>query len=248
MKTKILWLFAFLSICLSGPGRAEPLRIETILGPPWGFVDSDGRASGMMYEIGNRIAEVAGLQYTNTLVPYPRTAVDLENGIADVVLRFGNEHLARVAVPVGVVVSMPIVVVGPQGTNYKHLSELQGKTVGMVRTSNYIAQFDTNSSINKYAVNDYVTMAKMLSMRRLDAGIGSSLGFFYGAYLAGVKKEELGQPLVLGSNDFILFLAKRSAKPETIRALKEAIQKLTASGEIKAIMSKYSKAVGGDSR
>lgn len=248
MKTKIHCCFALLLICLSAPLRAEPLRIETILGPPWGFIDSDGRASGMMYEIGNRIAEVAGLDYTNALVPYPRTATDMESGIADVVLRFGNEHLARVAVPVGVVVSMPVILVGPKGANYKQLSELHGKTVGVVRTSSYTAQFDADSLINKYAVNDYVTMARMLSMRRLDAGVGSSVGFFYGAYLAGVKKEELGQPLVLGSNDFILFLSRRSARPETMRALKEAIQKLTASGEIKAIMNKYSKTAGGDSR
>ena len=242
MQMKVTRLFAVVATlwALSCHASSEPLKIETIHGPPWGFIGSDGRPTGMMYEIGNRIAEVAGLSYTNSLVPYPRTAADIENGSADVTIRFGNEQMARGAVPVGIVVSMPIILVGPSGKNYSKLSELHGKTVGVVRTSNYVEQFDTNNSIRKYAVNDYVTMAKMLAMRRLDAGIGSSLGLFYGAYMAGVKPEDIGVPLVLGSNDFILFLSKKNARPETLRVLREAIKKLSASGEIRQIMSKYS--------
>lgn len=239
-----------LAILLALPGQAlgEPLKIATILGPPWGFMGSDGQPTGMMYEIGNRIAEVAGLRYTNSLVPcplsvipYPRTGADIENGSADVIIRFGNDQMTRGAVPAGVVVSMPVILVDPSGKNYSKLSELHGKTVGVVRTSKYVEQFDTDKAIQKYPVNDYVTMAKILAMRRLDAGVGSSMGLFYGAYMGGVKPEDIGVPLVLGSNDFILFISKKTAKPETTRALKEALDKLSASGEIKQIMSKYSK-------
>lgn len=243
MKMKVVRLFAILATLLALPGHAlgEPLKIATILGPPWGFMGSDGHPTGMMYEIGNRIAEVAGLRYTNSLVPYPRTAADIENGSADMTIRFGNDQMTRGAVPAGVVVSMPVILVGPSGKNYSKLSELRGKTVGVVRTSKYVEQFDTDNAIQKYPVNDYVTMAKMLAMRRLDAGVGSSMGLFYGAYMAGVKPDDIGVPLVLGSNDFILFVSKKTAKPETTRALKEALDKLSASGEIKQIMSKYSK-------
>lgn len=243
VEMKVVSLLAIVATLLALPCLAigAPLRIATILGAPWGFIGSDGQPTGMMYEIGNRIAEVAGLRYTNSLVPYPRTAADIENGIADVTIRFGNDQMTRGAVPVDVVVSMPIIVVGPSGKNYSKLSELHGKTVGVVRTSKYVEQFDTDNAIQKYPVNDYVTMAKMLAMRRLDAGIGSSLGLSYGAYLAGVKPQDIGVPLVLGSNDLILFVSKKTAQPETTRALKEALKKLSASGEIRQIMSKYSK-------
>lgn len=228
-----------MALTLAWPAMSEPLKIETILGPPWGFLASDGQATGMMYEISNRIAEEAGLSYTNALVPYARTAIDIENGSADFIVRFGNEQMTRGAVPVAAVLTMPIIVVGPSGTQYRHLSELHGKTVGMIRTSKYVEQFDTNTAIQKYAVSDYTTMARMLALRRLDAGIGSSAGLYYGAYMAGVKPEELGAPLVLGSNEFILFLSKKNAQPETIRALKDAVKKLIASGEIKQIVGKY---------
>ena len=172
MEMKIVRPFAILATLLALPGQAlgEPLKIATILGPPWGFMGSDGHPTGMMFEIDNRIAEVAGLRYTNSLVPYPRTSADIENGSTDVTIRFGNDQMTRGAVPVGGVMSMPVILVGPSGSNYSMLSELHGMTVGVVRTSNYVEQFDTDNAIHKYPVNDYVTMAKMLVMRRLDAG------------------------------------------------------------------------------
>jgi ABC-type amino acid transport substrate-binding protein len=237
-----------ISLILALPWHAwsEPLKIETIHGPPWGFVGSDGMPTGIMYEIGNRVAEKAGFSFTNSLVPYARTASDIESGNADFILRFGNDQMARAAVPVATIVTLPIILVGPAGKTYNNLSELHGKTVGVVRTSSYAEQFDADLAIKKYAVNDYVAMAKMLAMRRLDAGVGSSIGLFYGAYMAGVKPQELGVPLVLGSNDFILFFSKKNAKPETIKALKDAVKKLTVSGEIAQIMSKYTKALSTD--
>lgn len=238
MKT---WKMALAAMALAWTNAAigGPLRIVTIHGPPWGYLDNGGKPTGMMYDIGSRIAEVAGLQYTNALVPYPRTALEIENGTADVVLRFGNEQMLRAAIPVASVVAMPIILVGPRGTQYRQLSELHGKTVGVIRTSNYVKEFDTDQAIQKYAVTDYAVMAKMLAARRLDAGVGSDAGFYYGAHAAGIRPDELGTPLVLGQNDFILFFSKKTATPDTMQALKEAVRKMTASGEIRQIMSKY---------
>lgn len=241
----IIRLLRFLAVALAMTlalsAKGETLTIVTIDGPPWGFIGTDGKPTGMMYEIGNRIAEEAGFRYTNRLRPYARTAIDIENGSADFILRFGNEQMARDAVPVATVLSMPVILVGPKGTRFHNLSELHGKTVGVVRTSKYVELFDTNTAIRKYSVNDYVAMTKMLALRRLDAGVGSSLGLLYGAHMAGLKPDDLGVPLVLGRNDFVLFFSRKNAKPETIKALKDAVDRLTASGEIRQISNKYSK-------
>jgi len=224
------------------PAMAASLRIETINGPPWGFVGSDGQPTGMMYEIGSRIAQEAGFSYTNALVPYARTGFDIENGNADFILRFGSEQMARGAVAVATIVTMPVILIGPKGTHYKSLRELHGKTVGVVRSSSYVGNFDSDGAIKKYAVNDYVMMATMLSMRRLDGGVGASAGLYYGAYMAGVPRDQLGEPLVLGHNDFVLFFSKRTASPDTLKALKAAVDKLSASGEIRKIVNKYNNA------
>lgn len=231
-------------MALALPAMSETLKIVTIHGAPWGFLGGDGKPTGIMYEISNRIAEEAGFGYTNTLVPYPRTAVEIERGSADFILRFGNDQMARDAVPVVSIAAMPIILIGPARTRFNSLSELHGKTVGVVRTSKYVKQFDTDTEIQKYAVKDYVAMTRMLALRRLDAGVGSSVGLFYGAYIAGVKPEELGIPLVLGNNEFILFFSKKTAKPETIKVLKEAVRKLISSGEIRQIIGRYTKVTG----
>lgn len=238
MRQKLL---ATLLFALTQAAMSAPLRIETIKGPPWGFTGSDGQPTGMMHEISNRIAQEAGLPYTNTLVPYARTAFDIESGKADFILRFGNEQMLRAAIPVATIVSMPVIAVGPSGTRYKSLAELHGKTVGVVRSSAYEEKFDADTSIKKYPVNDYVMMANMLAMRRLDAGVGASAGLYYGAYLAGVRPDQLGEPLVLGHNEFVLFFSKQTATPETLKALKTAVDKLSASGEIRSIVNKYVK-------
>jgi polar amino acid transport system substrate-binding protein len=202
-------LAVVVAMAIALPAMSETLNIVTIHGPPWGFVGNDGKPTGIMYEIGNRIAEKAGFEHTNTLVPYPRTAFEIERGNADFILRFANDQMVRDAVPVASVVAMPIILIGPARTRFTDLSELHGKTVGVVRTSKYVEQFDTNTAIQKYAVKDYVAMTRMLALGRLDAAVGSSVGLFYGAYTAGVKPEELGTPLVLGSNEFILFFSKK---------------------------------------
>lgn len=46
----------------------DPLRIETIQSEPFGIVDGNG-SGGMMQEIGNPIAERAGLHAVNSIVP-----------------------------------------------------------------------------------------------------------------------------------------------------------------------------------
>lgn len=235
-----------LLLLIGASAESTPLRIITIHGPPWGFIDGDGKPTGMMYEISNRIAETAGLPYTNALIPYARTAVEIESGRADFVLRFGNAHLDRAAIAVVPIITMPIVLVGPRGVHYRSLEELHGKSVGVVRTSKYVDAFDSDTAIDKYPVNDYLIMARMIATGRLDAGVGSSAGLYYGAFLAGIKPEQLGAPLVLGENQFILYFSIKNAKPETVKALRNAVNTLCRNGEIRNIVHKYLAASGFD--
>lgn len=227
------------SLAISLPVSGQTVKIETIDGPPWGFLGTDGKPTGMMFEISNRIAQEAGLHYTNDLVPYARTAADIEYGTADFVLRFSNDQLLRGALQLATITSMPIIAVGPAGTRYKSLDDLHGKTVGIVRAGRYDDKFDNDSAIKKYDAKDYVQIVRMLVKNRLDAGVGSSVGLYYSAHVAGIRPQELGEPLVLGSRDFILHFSRKNANSETSKALKEAVDKLAKSGEIKKIIRKY---------
>lgn len=216
-----------------------PLKLITIDGPPWGFVGTDGKPTGMMYEIGNRIAEEAGFAWTNQLVPYARIGPEIARGKADFVLRFSSEEMVQSAIPVAVVVTMPVIAIGAQGVRFNGLEDLRGKVVGVVRKSRYTEQFDNDPQIRKYEADNYLQVVRMLKMKRLDAGVGASAGLYYSAHMAELKSSELGPPLVIGSNDFVLHFSKATANQETINALSQAVKRLNNRGEIKKIINSY---------
>ena len=113
--------------------QARQLRIETIESLPFGYLDRNGQPAGIMYEIGNRIAEEAGMPYVNAVVPYARTVFDLERGDSDFVIRYTNEKLEQVAIQVATIVSLPTIILAPAGSRFRSLADLRGKTVGVVR-------------------------------------------------------------------------------------------------------------------
>ena len=218
---------------------AAPLRIATIDGPPWGFLGADGQPTGMMFEISNRIAQEAGFTSTNQLIPYARIAPDMEHGKIDFVLRFSSEEMVKQVTPVAVVVTMPVIALGRQGSRFRDVADLRGTTVGVVRKSRYTDQFDNDPLIRKVEADNYLQIVRLLKMKRLDAGVGASAGLFYSAHMAGIKADELGVPLVIGSNDFVLHFSKTTGNPEVLKALNMAVKRLNQRGEIKKIIDSY---------
>lgn len=219
--------------------QARPLRIETIAVEPLGFVGADGKPTGIMFEIGNRIAEEAGFAYTNTIVPYARTAVNLQSGAADFVMRYGNEQILESSIRVASIVKGTNIIVGPATAHYKTLADLHGKSVGVMRGGSFYDGFDADKAIKKVAVGDYLQMLKMLQAGRFDACLGSTAGIYYTAHKLGIKPDQLSAPWVLNSKDLELFYSKKTADEKTITALKLALEKLKESGEIRKIISKY---------
>ncbi len=72
-QTSVFILMSLVLIALPLSVQARQLRIETIESLPFGYLDRNGQPTGIMYEIGNRIAEEAGMPYVNAVVPYART-------------------------------------------------------------------------------------------------------------------------------------------------------------------------------
>ena len=67
-----------------------------------------------MFDIELLIAQRAGLAAENQVVPFARTVLGLQNGTADLVLRFTNDELKAVAHQVAEVLPLPTVVVSRQ--------------------------------------------------------------------------------------------------------------------------------------
>jgi len=218
---------------------AKELRIVTIDSAPFGFRTADGKPTGMIYEISNLIAEEAGFSHTNEILPYARTVHAVGSGDADFVIRYGNAELENVAIPVARVLSLPTIVVGHPSVKFESLKDLHGKTVGIPRGGRFDDAFEANTAILKYPVADYAQTIKMVTAQRIDAGIGSSVGLYYNAHLLGIKKEQLGKPLILSTQHFELHFSKKRENQETIAALKNAVARLEKRNEIKKIVNKY---------
>jgi ABC-type amino acid transport substrate-binding protein len=231
---------ALLGLVLPGlAGAGQVLRIVTIDSAPFGFRTPEGRETGMMYDIGNLIAAEAGLESTNVIVPYQRSALALVSGQADMALRYTNAELAAGAIPVGRVLSLPTIVVAPAGKRLNSLGDLHGKLVAVPRGGQFDTAFDAQQQIRKYEVADYPQMLRMLRLGRVDAGIGSSVGIYYNAQQLGIARDALSKPLVLGVRHFELHLSRKAATPELIERLSGAIARLQARNEIRKVVDQY---------
>ena len=65
------------------------------------------------------------------------------------------------------------------------------------------------------------------------------MGLYYNAHLLGIKKEQLGIPLVLNTRHFALHFSKKRENQESISALRNAVAWLKKRNEIKKIVNKY---------
>jgi ABC-type amino acid transport substrate-binding protein len=229
-----------LALYLAGMSAfARELRIDTIAVAPFGFYTAAGQPTGIMYELGNLIAREAGFSATNQIVPYAQTVISVKHGGADFVLRYGNAELTEVAIQVASVLSLPTIVLGLPSAQFRSLEDLHGKTVGVMRGGRFDQRFDADIAIRKYPVLDYQQMLKMLMAKHLDAGIGSTVGIYYSASQLGLQQAQLGVPLVLSEQHFVLHFSRKTADDATIVALQTAVERLKQRNAIAPLVDKY---------
>lgn len=228
--------------------QARDLRIVTIDSAPFGFVGADGRPAGIMHDISNLIAREAGFGFTNHVLPYPRTALAVVAGEADFVIRYRSAELEAGAVQVGGVLSLPTIVIGKPSLHLKGLADLHGKIVATPRGGRFDEAFEGDAAITKYPVADYPTALRMLASGRVDAVMGSSVGVLYNAHLAGVKRSQLGQPLILSTQTFVLHFSRKTADAETLAAIRAAMKRLEKRHAFRQVADRYLGGVEWDLR
>ncbi|MFW9997646.1 MAG: substrate-binding periplasmic protein [Candidatus Odinarchaeota archaeon] len=217
---------------------AEPLRIATLLTAPVGFLTDDGQPTGLYYEIGNLIAETAGLDYTNEVVPFARVLAGLEDGDVDlglVILRDQNPKL----VPVHYIHDLKNVVFSRKGTRFESLADLHGKVVAQTRGTSYDKNFDLDQEIEKYYVVDGEQGLTMLMHDRVDAYIGPELPTMYSAQRLGYTRDDFDDLLVLNTSPLWAHVSAATVDAATIAALNKAIETLHAEGKIQQLIDKY---------
>lgn len=217
---------------------AEPLRIATLLSPPIGFLTDDGQPTGLYYEIGNLIAETAGLEYTNEVVPFKRLLTGLEDGDVDLGLLLLRDQNPKL-VPVHYIHDLKVIVIGRKGTRFESLADLHGKVVAQTRGTNFDKAFNEDQAIEKYYVVDSAQGLTMLMHDRVDAYHGPELPTLYGAQQLGYTRDDFGDPLVLNTRPIWAHVSAATVDAATIAALNNAIETLLADGRIQQLIEKY---------
>lgn len=230
--TRRAWFAAALGVA-GGPARSEPevLRIQTIQSEPFGRLGPQG-PSGLMFDIGVLIAQRAGLAAEHQVVPYARTVLSLQNGAADMVLRFTNDELKAVAHQVAAVLPLPTVVVSRQDAPVQRLEALSGLSLAVPRSFPMPDRLAALSGLRVQSVNNNEHAIQMLRSRRVDAAYGSNLGLFGAARGLGVAMQAFARPVVVERQSFWLHLARRRATPALMKRLARAVESLHRDGSI----------------
>lgn len=224
---------------------AAVVRIETIQSAPFGMVGPGG-ASGLMYEVGNLIAERAGLRAVNHVVPYARTVVSLREGSADMVLRFSNDELAEVAVQVARVMPMPTVVLSSAAARIERLQDLGGATVAVARSAPLDPRLEAVPGIRFERVQNNEMLVRMVLAGRVAAAFGSRLGLLGAVRQLQLPGDRFAPPLLVGSQDFWLHVSRKTATPALLDALRRGLESAQRDGSIERIRRRYEAQLLGD--
>lgn len=231
----------------AAPVRAEGavLRIETIQSEPFGRIGPQG-ASGLMYDIGMLIAQRAGLAAENRVVPYARTVLSLQNGSADMVLRFSNEELQTVALQVAPVLPLPTVLVSRRDAPLLRLEDLSRLALAVPRSFPMPESLTGLPGLRLQWVNNNEHAIQMLMSQRVDVAYGSNLGLFGAARGLGLRMQQFARPVVVERQTFWLHLSRRTATPALVQRLTRAVDALRHDGTLQRLYQRALDEFGDD--
>lgn len=239
MKSVLVCLIAAAMAMISiPPVSGEPLRIQTISLLPFGFIDEQGEATGLFYDIANLIAGNAELPHTNQIVPYARMVRSIETGAADVSISYLNITLKAHAHQVAPVMRIKNIIVGLRGSEFSSLVDAKDKHIAVVRHADYGRAFQTNTAIVKVVTNDYVQSLSMLLGGRVDGIAGAEMSIRQILTLMGHGPDVLGRPLTISHKTAWLHFSKKG-EPRMMERLETSYEELVQNQSIERLISRY---------
>lgn len=219
--------------------RQRPLRAVALAIPPFATLDANGRKSGLFVEALELIARDSQHQIEITIAPYARAIAMLRSGEADLMISTSNSAVAETAEPMGMLWTTEVIAIGRSGLKLDGLQDLRGRTVGMLRGSDYGAAFLDDHEFRKHEITDQLQGIRMLLEGRLDASIGTRLAVFHSMRLLGVPRARLGGTLAVQSREIHLHLSRHHFDEALATELRRVVHELRSSGKADALLAKY---------
>lgn len=229
------------------PGRAatqpaekqRPLRAVALAIAPYGMIDTHGRKEGLFVDAFDLIARELRRRIDVTVAPYARAIAMLRSGEADLLIATSNATIAQMAEPMGMLWATDVIAIGRDGFKPGGQHDLRGRTIGMVRGSDYGAAFLDEREFRKHEITDQVQGIRMLLEDRLDATVGTRLAVFHAMRLLGVQRARLGGSIFVQEREIHLHLGRRGSDEALATDLRRAVQELRTKGKADALLAKY---------
>ena len=205
---------------------------------PYGYKDSDGKNTGVLFEIMNAIMHASGIGKRHTLIPSKRLGIKMISGspVCVIVANTPDVTIQSLIAPIGYSLKMGILPRIDTGiTDYKSLI---GKTVAVPLGVQFDTVFHNDKRIIKVSPPQYINAIKMLKVGRVDAVAGALINLKSIAIAVGMQNKDLAAPIILTQNKMYLICSKEILKT-TRQKLKETVEHLKATGEIQTILSRY---------
>ncbi len=238
-KLLIIALVLFHQWELKG-AAASDIQVELIDLPPYVIEQGNGQKSGVFIEIAHLIAKESGLPTTYRISPLSRALENLSRGLADWTLLLQSDWTEKTFLSAALVYDKVRVVVLPR-KNVQLRSYEDLKSVNIAAPHGMVLghYFDNDGTLKKSFTDNYFQSAIMLKAKRVEAMAGVEASLYFAAKNVGLKRSELGSPLVLRHSNFKLFFASDRLSDTQKEAIISATNRLRLSGAFEKIFTKY---------
>lgn len=238
---RCLLLAALLSCPLSLSAESQ-IRVAIPQVDPWGYYNEHEEPEGILVELMEALDETRELEVNYYLRPLTRALRELERGEVVYSIVFQSPRVEQVATPVGELVSLRFLALGPEQEvpeDYPgSLDDLAGRPVGFIRGTYYGASFHEHPGIVRVPVHDMRQGLELVKKRRLDAMVGSEMAIA-GAYETMPEEERPALNILfeLETAKGMFYRSKKAPQTAADADIKAALKHLRRSGRMGEIFS-----------
>jgi len=206
---------------------------------PYGFLKNNGKPTGMLYDILNRIMIESEIEQTNKLLSMKRILATMLSKQSSCSLLANSpvivnnyDSIEAIGLPIngGILPRAGVIL-----TDY---SSLKGLTIAVPLGVSFDDNFSEKKNLVIVSPRNYVNALKMLKTGQVDAVAGAISTLKFIALKNEMRATDFGQPLVLSKHE-VMLVCNQELPKVTRNKLKKAVINLRSSGEIQAVIDVY---------
>ncbi|NQZ83421.1 MAG: transporter substrate-binding domain-containing protein [Colwellia sp.] len=208
---------------------------------PYGYLSSEGKTIGVLYDILNEIIRDSGIGQVNQLMPPKRIfsymmkkqkVCSLLAGVPSIVSNFDLIE------PIGYELTAGIL--PKAGIKLVNYSDLKNITIAVPLGIKINSKFNSDASLIKVHPPEYLNAIRMLKKGRVDAIAGAVSNLLYIAKLEGMQLDVFDKPFVF-SRIGVYLVCSKSLDKSIRNKLKQSVIRLKLAGIIQKTLDRYFK-------